>query len=646
MGNPLFTIRYSSTVPKTQSGTLVGPILSYVAVPQLDPASDTGNIRIINSSYTFPENTNLFSNNITTFIDNAGIAVSNNILITSYYSNTFNNTTLAPIQATKPVTPLWYQFSFANYPAITSQPNGTYIATITDNNGDLVDTNHYILYPSTGVPQYIYTDLINTPDTWYYVNYLTTNNIPIQRFLSVTPIYNMVSTSSPGTNQYTIQYNSPSALWNITTAGNPDIIYSILPIGNTIIQLINPVQASNTSPWYAQITNGYFQRNIITSAGTNSYTYYLPEYQTQAWDPVIPFQFWPGETPIFIDNQTLRLRNIPLRPAGLYPNDLYIYITNSSSRSDSSNYNINTQGNLFDSSVFNPSNNNIPSAIWWRLIVTDIDRNSGLVTIGGIQSADGITTITTGLDADIYQDDILLAFYYYQELDYVFNDINLNPTLDDAVLTAGISVYIRPAIYTTANGSSGSVNSVSDYLLFDQNQIILQASDPLVSLGQTLSAFYSATNGSGIPAIGEDQTTFLELGRIFIRNAATIRNITNGNIVDARIQGGTLMENPPVSIQELINTNTNLMYSLLDWGGIIMPGNSVVVIQLPYYLTYDNYTPQGNALSGANLTNRLLDIRRTVKKNMALGVLPILRFYDAVGNPMDSLNPPLDRVWF
>lgn len=643
----LFYLRYSTTVPKTSVGTLQGPILAYVAVPQLDPNDPTGNITIVDESFNFPENTTLYSNQVIQFTGGFNAAIpTNNILVTTYYTNATNSNPNVPLLASQPVRPLWYQFIFPNSTPIIQQPNGTYAITITDNNGATIDNSHYQLWPTTGQPTAIYTDLINNGDTWYYINYLSTNNTVKKQLLSVTPIYDPVASNNPGTNQYTIQQNAFSGLWqiniNIANGNYP----SILPIGNSNIEVLHPIQALSTSQWYCQITNGYFQRNIPdpNNGSLRSYRYFIPEYQSQAWYPNLPYMFQAGETPVFIDNTTIRLRNIPLMQPNIQANQLYIYITNSTQRSNNTNYLINTAGGLTDTSLYIQSNNNVPSQIWYRLIIDSIDTNSGLVSISGIQSPDGTITFTTGDDALLYNSDSLLAFYYFQELNYIFNKINLNPVFNPQLLNIGVSLYIQPAQYSV-NNISGNNSAVTSYLLFDNNEMIIGTSDSGVPTNGTVSLtqFYTGGDGSGIPGIFQDRTTFLELARIFVRNTSILDNILNGNLVDARIQGGQLMQPVPPEIQNIINNNTNEMWPLFNWHGIIMPGNSVVVIQLPYYLTYDDYTAQGNPLSGQDLINRLLDLRRTVKKNMAFGVLPILRFYDAAGNPMDSLNPPLDQ---
>lgn len=641
----LFYLRYSNFVPKTSVGTLQGPILAYIAVPQLNPNDPSGNITIVDESFRFPENTALYSNKLIQFTGNFDAAIpTNNILVTTYYSNTVNNNPNSLVLQTQPANPLWYQFKFDPQFPIIQQPNGSYSVTITDSNGATIDKNHYILVINAGQP-IIYTDLINTENLWYYINYLTTNSVPKQVFLAVSSIFTQASSSNPGTNQYTIQQDPLTGLWRLTVNTSNGNYPSVLPIGNSNIQVQHPIQAQPTDAWYCQITNGYFQRNLPQPDGSlRSYRYFVPEYQNQPWNPQIPYMLNLGETPIFIDNQTLRLRNIPLMPNGIQPNQLYIYIRQSSERSDNTNQLITAAGNNEDISIYNPSNNNIASAIWYRLKVNSIDTNSGLIAIGGILNPDGTPAFISGNDALLYNTDQYVAFYYYQQLGYIFNQINLNPIYSPQLLNQGVSIYIQPAQYVVGN-ISGSNNKVVAYLFFDVNNKIIGGSSTSLPIGMDLDVFYSTGSGSGIPGIFDDRTTFLELARIFVRNTNIINDITNDNLVDARIQGGRLENNPPPEIQSLINSNTNGMWSLFNWGGIILPGNSVIVINLPSYLTNDDFSPTGNALSGNNLTNRLLDIRRICKKNMAFGVLPIIRFYDSAGNPVDTLNPPLDLYY-
>lgn len=648
MAIDLFFPRYSQEVPKSAvSGTLEGPNLAFVHVPDLDPSGPGGNVSIVDSSFRFPENTTLFADNVVEFSANLGINDTSNILLTNKYSNTIDLVNLTPLNRTISVRPLWYQYSFLPGFPMLPNPNGTFTVTILDNSGNEVSPDHISLDPSNSR---IYTDISNTLDTWYQVVYLT-NGGQVSKLLSAEPVFKRVSAFSPGLNnpEYIAQYDPFVNRFQIRTQADPSITFSMLTIGTTKINVKYPIAAAETDPWYLQIANGYFKRFV----GQSVYEYGVPEYFTQAFNPSLPLNYQINETPIFMDNNLIRLRQVPLAPVGAVTNDIVIYIRYSRERSDTANYLIQAAGNQADPV---PYSGNTLSTIWYRLSIEDIDRTTGIIRINGVIAPDGTLMNAIPNDNVIYKSDQLVAFYYYQELDLVYNKISLNPILDRSLLTNGISVYISPVRANVYDSNLAAYTLYSstvtiNHLLFDKNERIVASSDPLAPIGITLDEFYMLSSAAilqtGVPLITADRTTFLELARVFVRNTAVIRDITDSNLVDTRIEGGRLIDVLPPEIIDIINTNTHDMYYLRDWDGVVLPINSVVVIKIPSYLLNDNFEQSGTMLTGDDLFRRMIDIRRTCKKHLAAGVLPVVRFYNnSTGAIQYQLNPPLDRIYF
>lgn len=640
--------RYSTEVPKSPvSGSLDGANLVYINVPQLDSASPQGNICITDLSSGFIENTIQFANSVTQFTSNLGQSNTNNVLVTNVYSNAANTITqpIPPINKTIPVTPLWYVYTFLPGFPLSSNPNGTFAVTLIDNKGNTIPSYHVAIQYINNIPTGIYTDIINTLDTWYQVVYLS-NGTQVTKLLSSEPLFTLVDSFSTASYEYMIQYNNTSNVYQIITNSSNDTVFSILNIGTTKISVQQPIHAANDDPWYVTITNGYFKRFVDST----TYQYYLPEYYIQPFTPFIPANYQVDETPIFISNNTIRLRQIPLLPTGSITDtgldingDIQIYIRYSEDRTHNVNldvnYIINTAGGLEDIAPFTANNPVEQSAIWCRLSIEDVDRTTGLVRINGIVTPNGQLISNIPNDNLIFNNDTLEAFYYYNEINLVFNKISLNPLFDQALLDDGISIYIVPAQTTLSPATSQPtpLQSVTNYIRFDSNEIIIDASDPTVPIGQLLTAYYTNLNTT-IPS--------LELARIFVRNTATLNQITKTNLIDTRIIGGQLLDNLPPEIINLINQNTNDMYYLRDWNGQVLPGNSVIVMKLPMFLLNEDYTVNTTQLTGTNLTDRMLDIRRTCKKHLAFGVLPLIRFYDNHGNIQYNLTPPLDRIYF
>ncbi len=654
-----YYFRYSKTVPKEPiSGSLIGANLAFVNVPELDPSTDTGNLRIVDRSYTFPENNILFADSVVSFV---GPSVSNdasNFLVTDEYGNATSDLIPAAVDKTIEIRPLWYKHVFASSYVPSLPSSGQYNIKIYDETGAVIPSDHYKLSPSTGVPTALYTDLVNTVDKTYMLVYMC-GGIEIRRLLSVEPIFTERLTGSnlaakeykkavdPSDNRYKI---------TVSTTGKQ---YSLKNIGTTKIYAKHPIQVSGPhDPWYVQLVNGYFKR----IQDGNVYEYYLPEFSSQAWRPQAPFKLQILETPIFIDNNTLRLKQTPLpKTSDTISDKIHIYIRKSLDRTSAINNAITAAGGILSNSeaFLASSPTNTVSSRWWELEVGDIDRNSGLVKILGIKQPSGDSTVYetfSDVDNAIYTTDEIVACYYYIEEEYTYIRRNFNPLSDRTLLDHGVSIYIRPAkAYGYPGNTDAKLPSTSypadhvvEYLLFNKNEEITDYSNDAASIpiGQTLDAFYTSGADSPIAKEGANQTLLLEIARVFVGGSSTIYDISEGGLTDARIKGGVLMDNLPPDVIGVLDSNTYGMYGFRNWDSAVYPGHCVVVFKLPTYLLNDNYEETGTPLTGENLDSRLIEVREDCKKHLSTGEFPIVRFYDNSTGAISLIKPPLDRTGF
>lgn len=674
--NGNFYFRYSETIPKEfAQGTLQGANLAYVNVPELDPSSDTGNLRIIDRSYyNFPENSILFADSIVHYPAPAGNIINDsyNFLITSEYGNATpnNGTQLGAINPTIPIRPLWYIHRFGLDYLPDLLPSGGYSIQVYDKNGQLVPSDHY-KFDSTTAPTALYTDLINTLDDTYTLVYMSGRN-EVRRLLSVEPLFTKVNTD-PEAYQYSLVANPGGDNRWLIVVEDGNLEYSVKNVGTTKIYIKHPIQVtSQADPWYVQITNGYFKR----IQNGNVYEYYLPEYISQSWKPSYPYKLQVLEKPIFVDNNMLRLKQTPL--AKFDDSDelktLHIYVRRSTDRtihdpstgSNDVNALINAAGLSTSTAVASAAlaltTPDWTAIGWQELEIEDIDRNSGLVKISGLEGTLPDGSAFNSKDNAIYTTDEIVACYYYIEEEYTFNKINFNPLANRTLLGGGISVYLKPAraygypgIETaTLNGYSISFANTVEWLRFDADENIVESSTGLVPVGtgNTVDAFYATSNVDNIPQEEHDQTKFIELARIFISPSSTIRDITDENLVDTRILGGGLFEPLPQDIVDIIEGNTFGMYRFRHWEGATFPGNSTVIIQLPIEKLTSLATKTPEIIEAT-----MRDLVTVCKKHTAAGVMPIVRFYNhttgaIVDTVLDdnsneiSAHPPLDRNYF
>lgn len=661
--NGNFYFRYSKSIPKEYAkGTLAGANLAYVNVPELDPTSDTGNLRVIDRSYiNFPENNVLFAGSTVTFAPGTGSIVNDsyNFLLTSEYGNASENngTTLAPINPTIPVRPLWYVHRFIDF-APDKAPSGEYSIRVFNSKGEQIPSDHY-KFDSSTAPSCLYTDLINTLEEHYTIVYMS-NRTEVRRLLSVEPVYNRSYASTPGDYEYVLTSNPSGDNRWLIVVGNNGIQYSLKNIGTTKISVKHPVQVTQqTDPWYIQITNGYFKH----IQNGNVYEYYLPEYSYQNWKPSRPFKLQVLEKPEFIDNQTVRLKQTPL--ARYTDSDdmkeIHLYVRKSVDRTYTLNDNINdlinAAGNKLTTSaaatILSASSPDWDSITWQELEISDIDRNSGLVRISGLKDSENYNR----KDNAIYTTDEIVACYYYIEEEYTLTGINFNPLANRDLLTGGVSIYLKPAkAYPYPGVESATLEetfiypTTVEWLRFDEDENIVAQSASGSTFSGNIDDFYAVTNENNIPSEGNDHSKIVELARIFISPSSSIRDIVDENLIDTRIAGGNLFETLPEDVLAKVNENTYGMYPFRNWDGAVFPGNSVVVIQLPK-----------EKLTGASSQEELNDIMSNLvnvcKKHLAAGTLPIVRFYDSAtdqivdvvpdisGNPL-SAHPPIDRTLF
>jgi hypothetical protein len=627
MGKPYY-FRFSDEVPKADvpSKTLEGAVLAYINIPEIDPSDENGNIRIMPSDFQFPENNIANSDNIVTFTGNFyPYSDTNNVLITNIYSNTGDTSTLVPLNRTMEVRPLWYKYTFLSAAPISPKPNGAYEIRIFDNKWNLIPEDRYSIENN----KEFYTDLINSGDTYYWVVYLS-NGVEVKKLLSVEPIFKEVVSLGTSSQEYQAAYNEYDQQWTITTNSTSSTdIFSMKTIGNTRITLLHPIEATKTEPWYLQVTNGYFRR----SYNGQEYEYYVPEYTTQLWSPKYPYKYQQLETVNFIDNNLIKLKQTPvIPPTDNVANKIKIYIRKSTSRSDTINELINVGGVEINTETDGPFIDNSDSTYWWQAIIEDYDRNTGYVKISGIQPPPGTSYTIPDADNMLFSNDELYAFYYYHEEEYTYTEINLNPILDRSLTECGISVYLKPA---RGLGNSGRfiTDKTVNYLRFDENNYCEE-------YGVTVDEFYQLSDSTGDST---DRATYLELGRVYVRNTAVIRDITDGNIVDARIKGGILKDPLDDTIRGLLDVNSNGLAQLRYWDSSVWPTSSVVVIKLPDFLLNDTWVSTGTLLTGDDLTNRLNDIRNICKKHLAIGVLPLVRFYNSITGEITGIKPPIDR---
>lgn len=161
---------------------------------------------------------------------------------------------------------------------------------------------------------------------------------------------------------------------------------------NVRIRAIRPAAGTAREPWYPRITQGQFRRNPA-GASEGPFLYEVRDYDYQVFDPTYgPPYKRAFDEPEIIDENRLQLIHAPVRSVA--------------------------DVQLFSDGILN------------NTLIDQVDLANGIVY----------------LSKALYQNQDILVGYVYEELNYVYDRINLNPTLkhNRSILGKYVGVYIIP----------------------------------------------------------------------------------------------------------------------------------------------------------------------------------------------------------
>ncbi len=270
----------------------------------------------------------------------------------------------------------------------------------------------------------------------------------------------------------------------------------IRPLDTGLIRCMKPKQFEPDSPWHLRFTAG----DVNGTSGGSSMRYYLPEHADLPFMPSYPHLYVPDERLIFVDKNYILTSN----------KKLYID-TDLSSHMEIRVYDIG--GELVavyttDASL-DGTNYSLTSIKYDSTKINSWSSESGLVHLKG--SIDPSWT--------------LKASYYYESVDYQYDELNLNPVLNPESRNHFYVFYMIP------NNLTRSVH----HLKVDESGVIKEVSNPdeQIFVG---SVFNTATS---VGLVYKDET-----------NASTWYgdNIENGNYlllaeVFVDIENVSLIEN-------------------------------------------------------------------------------------------------------
>lgn len=369
--------------------------------------------------------------------------------------------------------------------------------------------------------------------------------------------------------------------------------YSLRYENQVRIQLFPSLVNDVDQGWFPRVSYGSF----ITWDGNEKYTYEIPEFNAQHFNPFPPYKLVPFEKIGKIGNGLIRLEHTP-SAIGNFPNITLFLDLLIEDQNENPLYALTTNTSK-DGRVYEKKGEGT-SVCWDTSRILSYDNNTGIIHV----------------DLDVKDYHVIYATYYYEEKFLELNNINLNPLMNSEVQSGMYSIYLVPKI-----SGGGLLNSI-EWLKIDSQGIITAQSQEKPSFigwtygrpdisSQSFLYRYSVEGRSG----GDCSNNFkyLILGEITVNKTSDATEVVS---LDTRERGGGIKEEL-VDGLVIDHPEVQLYTDIGFGGGIPFPGQSVVVVRLPRTLltTY-----------GGRFTEE--DLKLTIKRHLAFGHYPLIRYYD------------------
>lgn len=597
--------------------------LAYTAV---DEISTETNITIIDHSTSVPQN----SPELIT-----GEEIFSGISYNSFYSNILISDVFSVATPTQPSTPLYYEHALLGTIDSTTviildssfQPVGSHLYRVVEISvydevtgipASPAEVDHIAIYNNL---ENIYDDTtaVYNENTGklevsgtlevYYVRYIDPSDDSIQTvLLNNKPIYKPATTSDiwyismklkTWVKAYLVEELGTYYKITLPTATT----YGITYLSETRIYIKEFLADDKNLPWFLRITNGSFVYNDSVSG--YRYVYEIPEFRSQLFNPIQPYKIVTGETIEKIGSGLVRLQHVPMALDD-FPIEIIIKDANETVlyalTTDSTRH-----GNAYEYST---------TVFWDSTKITSWDNNSGLVLI----------------DIKLKDYWVMTSIYYYKEETYEYISLDLNPISNTSTAVGGFfAIYLVPR--ATVNDTADAEVTIYHIQVDRDGTIINCSQDSLnktVAAGGILGMTYGERNNILVNTFLDTYTLetvdgdspgqesrYLILGEVSIKQHTAPYRVT---ILDVRERGGGVREEYVREAKQIVPEVT--WYSdLCSLDGLSYPGRASVVVKLPYTIL-DTY--------GGRFTEQ--DVHEIVKRHMAFGHYPLIRYYGVIPN--------------
>jgi hypothetical protein len=370
-----------------------------------------------------------------------------------------------------------------------------------------------------------------------------------------------------------------------------------------------------TFSWFPRISNG----NFFTTVEGQKYRYYIGQFESQSWNPNTPYKKVDAEISKYISPNLFRLNRDKVQSNGSQSMYLDVLVND---QDDNGLIAFTTNPSLHGSIATN-------NAIYYyysfstKIGIRSIDYLNGLVDIEGYELESTYNIYST---------------YYFEEEDFEFDDIDLNPINNPDILNQRLVLFIVP-----------DLDDIDDsktlyYLLVDKTSQVIQSDWPSFSNINQLTTegnrlFYQG-RPSFISAVSGDETfastyaiegsgNYLVLGEMTVESSVSIKDVTTR---DARVPGGGLIEST-ITAAKQENPEVIWYWDIGKWDGEFYPGNASFYIEVPVSVLSD---------AGGTFTQK--QVRDVVEKHTAFGVYPLIKAY-GVDPYIKDVEPSTNSIY-
>lgn len=435
----------------------------------------------------------------------------------------------------------------------------------------------------------------------YYIRYVNEDGIPIFSLLENTPVFRAATLFDDNFQRqrlFTVRKVGPKYRYRILYQGAGP--FYTRPTEEGQIKILKPLVAQSKDPWYLEVTDG----ELVGKFGAERFLYSLPEYHSQAFDPVEPV-FYHGTQECLPLTETLV--KIPFGNLIIdREHPISLLVTDST----------------FHPRVGYTTSTDEEDAFWIDKIYRR--RFDGTTLKAKLLSAteEGVSFNKTlgiaHLPIELNPEDLVFVRAHSELRTMKYLGLNVNPLHNRAMLDHRAVLYVLP------EAELSETRQGLQHLLLDKLDTITGWSDPRLGDDELIESLNPTFDRTGYSNFLENNPHVLILGTVMVNRNANINDLL---LIDMRRKGGVLTPDIESELPSLLETYAELQWISDDSvAGRALPLLGVSTVDVPFRLTEKG----GGVFSQG-------DIETIVNKHLALGSLPLINHYADTPLILDAL---------